>query len=76
MKKKIFFVDKWIRYWKYVHVYSGLWIRGGRYSWCGPGVRIPSTPSMLCQFIFELWLEKDENKQKEARIAHIFQKGD
>ena len=33
---------------------------------CGPRVRSPCTTSMLFQFLFELRLEMDRNKQKEA----------
>ena len=35
-----------------------------------PQVRIPSTPSMLFQFVLlKLYRENDENKQKEAGIG-------
>ena len=34
-----------------------------------PRVWFPSTTSKLFQFIFELWWEKDKNKQKEAGIV-------
>ena len=34
-----------------------------------PRVWFPSTTSKLFQFIFELWWEKDKNKQKEAGIG-------
>ena len=42
---------------------------------CGrPGVRIPSTTSMLFRFIFELWCEKNENKYKKGWDWAIFKK--
>ena len=38
-----------------------------------PRVRIPSTPSMLFQFVLlKLYRENNENKQKEAGIGPIF----
>ena len=42
-----------------------------------PRVLVPSTPSMLYQFTFELFhVEKDEDKQKEAWIGPFFIKKD
>ena len=35
-------------------------------------VRIPCTASTLFQFLFEVWCEKDENKQKQAEIGRYF----
>ena len=32
-----------------------------------PQVWIPSTPTMLFQFVIELWCEKDKNKRKSCR---------
>ena len=40
----------------------------------GPWVGIKSTTSMLFQFIFELWFEKHENKQKSPGLANFFLK--
>ena len=37
-----------------------------------PRVRIPSTPSMLFQFVLKLLQEKNENKQKRGRDWPIF----
>ena len=39
-----------------------------------PWVRIPSTPSMLFQFVIDLWCGKDENKRKRGRDWPIFNK--
>ena len=37
-----------------------------------PRVQIPSTPSMLFQFVLlKLYRENNENKQKEAGMAHL-----
>ena len=37
-----------------------------------PRVCIPSTTSTLFKFVFELWWEKDNNKQKEVGIGPFF----
>ena len=37
-----------------------------------PRVRIPSTPSMLFQFVIDLWCKKDENKRKRGRDWPMF----
>ena len=52
---------------------------GSRYSSVDPTILLPrvpyqSTTSKLFQLIFELWWEKDENKQKEGQDRPIFQK--
>ena len=40
-----------------------------------PWVQIPSTPSVLFQFLLlKLWWEKDDNKQKEAEIGPFLKK--
>ena len=55
-----------------------IWLRWSRHSSVDPlsvlwtRVRSPSPPSMLFQFIFELWWEKDENKQRRVRDRPIF----
>ena len=36
-----------------------------------PWARIPSTPSMLFQFVLKLQQEKNENRQKEAGIGPL-----
>ena len=39
-----------------------------------PRVRIPSTPSMLFQFVIDFWCEKDKNKWKRGGDWPMFKK--
>ena len=40
---------------------------------CGPWFESQARHLCFFQFIFELWCEKDKNKQKEAGIGPIFE---